>query len=189
MKKIVLLFCLCASPILAQSNYFALVSSNTYIHGISRADFRAGNAQYSDTTNLQSSVTGLAGYLYPSNFSGLTRWEFNPRIIINTNAFISFNLLTTNTATVLAGTYKVQLWTNNCVAPYFDSGDVVWIAPNLAPNNTNIMVMQITNLFPNAVMTNSAVRTNLLLGTFSVKVGPVAGQWYPLWITGGQIRF
>lgn len=188
MKTLFTLLMFYASPILAQSNYFALVSSNTYIHGISRQDFFAGGASYTDTTNLATSVTGIAGYLYPSNFTGVTRFQFPARIIIGTNAYISFNLLTTNSATVIAGTYKVQLWTNNCVAPYYDSGDVVWIG-SVAPANTNLSVLSVTNVVPYAVLTNNAVRTNLIFGTFSLKVGPTAGQWYPLWLTGGSIRF
>lgn len=183
------------------SNYFAIVSSNTYIHGISKQEFFAGSASRTDTTNLAASVDYLSGYLYPSNFSGYTTWTFPARIIISTNALISLHVLTTNTGTTVAGFYRIKLHSTNSVAPLYDSGNTVWLG-SVAPTTTNLMIVKITNHFPanlisyttNVVgsitnVTSSIVTSNIISATFSVGIGPVVGNWYPLWITGGKIEF
>jgi hypothetical protein len=199
MKKLLLLL-LTSVSCYAQSNYFALVSSNTYIHAISKQDFLAGNATRSDTTNVATPVEYIGGYLYPSNFNGYTAWSFPPRIIITTNAVISFNVMTTNPLTVVAGYYRILLHSTNSAAPFVVISNS-WLGA-VAPTTTNIQVVTITNNFPTNLLvyttnvvgsvTNISSRvnvSNILSATFSVRIGPVSGDWYPLWITGGKIEF
>lgn len=183
------------------SNYFALVSSNTYIHGISKQEFYAGSASRSDTTNLATPVNYLSGYLYPSNFNGFTTWTFPARIIISTNAQLSFRVLTTNTSTVVAGFYNIRLHSTNAVAPFYDSGNIAWLG-SVAPTTTNIQIVKLTNNFPTNLLsyttnvvgsitnvTSSIITSNILSATFSVEIGPITGNWYPLWIIGGKVEF
>lgn len=174
----------------SSSNYFALVSSNTYIHGISKQDFFAGQASYTETTNTSSSNIG--GYVYPSNFLGTTKWSFPPRIIINTNAVITINELTTNGSTTIGGFYRVQLYTNLVASPLYDSGDVLW-GVVLPIGNPAITRLTITNIFP----TNAVNNTNIIMAAIGVKgvntanaeIAGVSTNWYTVWILGGGIRF
>lgn len=200
MKKIILLLSLVAFNAVAQSNYFALVSSNTYIHGISKHFFE--KALYTDTTNTVA-INGFSGYIYPSNFNGTTKWSFPTRIMITTNALISFNILSTNASTVLGGTYKLQLYSTNLVAPFYDSGDILWTGP-FPLNNTNMYRLNLTNhiaLTNTYFTTNGLVistnlvsptdYTNLVVGTVSIKIGPLdaAFAWYTSWLIDGEIKF
>lgn len=183
------------------SNYFALVSSNTYIHGISKQEFYAGSASRSDTTNLASPINYLGGYLYPSNFGGFTTWSFPARIIISTNPVISWHVLTTNTGTTVAGVYNIKLFSTNAVAPLYDSGNIIWLG-TVPLTATNLQIVKVTNNFPTNLLsyatnvvssvtniTSRIITSNILSATVSVEVGPVVGNWYPLWIVGGKIEF
>lgn len=209
MKKLIILLSFISLNVIAQpsSNYFTLITPID----ISKQELYAGSSTSVLSTNTQFPlVSFLNGYLYPSNFSAYTTWQFPPRIIITTNAIISFHFLTTNTSTALSGTYRIILYTNNLVVPYYDSGDLTW-STNAPPFNTNLMIIHLTNNFPTNFLvyntnyfTNMAippvittniyskvVLTNMTAATISVKNGPfLAGPpWYTTWLAGGKIEF
>lgn len=149
-----------------------------------RYDFLPGSAAYSQTTNLPS-LTNLDGYMYPSNFTGITRYEWPPQIITSSNAVVSWNVATTNSNTIVGGFYRLTVYTNNASAPYYDTGEIVWLGV-VGPNINSIQTKRITNNFPTDIV---AQRTNITQCVFSWRIGPVEGNQFTQWLTGGFIQF
>lgn len=160
-----------------------------------RQNFFAGGASYSDTTNVQA-LTNIDGYFYGSNMvtsgGSITRWQFNPNIVIGTNYVIGLQVLTTNITLSqnLSATYSMKLYTNNGNIPYYTSdissstwANLLGYAPT---SNTNIAIVRVTNNLPaNALLQ----KTNFTYGTVSYRVGPDASSTISKWIVGGYIEF
>ena len=154
-----------------------------------RQNFLPGQASYTDTTNEATSLTNIDGYIYPSNFTGITRFAFPPRFITGSNVQIALRVLTTNINSAVVGTYHLVLYTNNVTTPFWDSGEVTNFGVKPLFTN-NIMALVSTN-----VITNSLTSNTMVYGSIYFKLGPyttnwaAATEWDTEWLLGGHIQF
>lgn len=213
MKYIFLLFVCLSASAQNSSNYYSLSYSNNIQILVARQFLLPRSASYSATTNQPTPYTNIDGYYYPSNISGVTRWEIPTDIIKFTNMYININVLETNPNCAVILNYHLSIYTNDLsYGPIYDSGDVnIYSNYPIAGTNilafnwtnqffTNISYSFLTTNFPNfpstngmIVSTNYNIRPDIMFGTIAFWLGPYTNaaftNWNAQWLLNGKLQF